>query len=73
MCQLPSQFRYGDTGWPTRQIPLGQEISHVTYFKERGLYVIATLDDREFKLPEDEHHKEWLNEGMLMNIKQDEL
>jgi cleavage and polyadenylation specificity factor subunit 1 len=63
MCQLPPGFRYGDTGWPTQQVPLGQEVTNVAYFEENDLYIIATSEDMDFKLPEDEHHKEWQNEG----------
>jgi cleavage and polyadenylation specificity factor subunit 1 len=63
MCQFPPGFRYGDTGWPTRQVPLGQEVGSVAYFEDKDVYVVATAEDVDFRLPDDDHHKEWQNEG----------
>jgi cleavage and polyadenylation specificity factor subunit 1 len=67
MCQLPPGFRYGDTGWPTHQVPLGQEVSGVAYLADRDVYVVATSEDVPFRLPDDDHHKEWQNEGTAIN------
>jgi cleavage and polyadenylation specificity factor subunit 1 len=65
LCQLPPQTRYGDTGWPTRKIPIGREVQNVCYFQPKGLYVISTCEKMEFKLPEDDNHKEWTAEGTM--------
>ncbi len=42
---------------------MGQEVSNIAYFKDKDVYVMATMEDMDFKLPDDEHHKEWQNEG----------
>jgi cleavage and polyadenylation specificity factor subunit 1 len=61
--QLKPNTRYGDTGWPTRKIPLGIEVQCVSYFPPRDLYVVGTREKTTFKLPEDENHREWSSEG----------
>jgi cleavage and polyadenylation specificity factor subunit 1 len=62
--QLPSKYRYGDSGWAARKIRLEEEVSHVCYYEKKGLYAVATNMKMPFKLPEDDNHKEWLLEGM---------
>jgi cleavage and polyadenylation specificity factor subunit 1 len=41
---------------------LGEEVSHICYFEPKGLYAIATTKKIDFKLPEDDHHKDWVIE-----------
>ncbi|KAF2674469.1 protein CFT1 [Microthyrium microscopicum] len=62
ICRLQPGSRYGDTGWPTKRIRVNQEITHVAYLEKHDLYALTTTEKAEFKLPEDDNHKEWLNE-----------
>jgi cleavage and polyadenylation specificity factor subunit 1 len=59
--QLPAHTRFGDLGWATRKLSLGQEIHGVAYHP-RGVYVMGTGQMEEFSLPEDSHHHEWAKE-----------
>jgi cleavage and polyadenylation specificity factor subunit 1 len=63
MCQLPSNSRYGDTGWVTRKVDLQEEVQFLKYFASKEVYAIATNERVEFKLPEDDYHQEWAKEG----------
>jgi hypothetical protein len=44
---------------------MGQEVNQVSYFEPKGLYAISATKKTSFKLPEDDHHKDWTNEGMV--------
>jgi cleavage and polyadenylation specificity factor subunit 1 len=66
MCQLPPHSRYGDTGWVTRKVDLGEEVQFTRYFPNKEVYAIATNHRAEFKLPEDDYHQEWAREGMFI-------
>lgn len=61
-CQLPSNCRYGDTGWAMKKIPLGQTVEKVVWHEPAGVYVISTSSSISFKLPEDDYHHEWAKE-----------
>ncbi len=61
--ELPSQTRF-DFRWAVQQIPFGEDIEDVTYHAESGLYVLGTTRPTPFKLPEDDWHRDWVNEGL---------
>jgi cleavage and polyadenylation specificity factor subunit 1 len=60
--QLPSNCRYGDTGWVARKVDLREEVQAVTYFAPKQLYCVASTEKVMFKLPEDDYHHEWAKE-----------
>lgn len=64
VAQLPSGFRFGDIGWATRKINIGQEVQALCYHPPKGMYVLGTSDKVEFKLPEDDYHHEWSQEDI---------
>ena len=59
---LPRETQYS-TGWATRKITLGEDISAFDFHEKTGFYVIGTSRRVDYKLPEDELHYEWSNEG----------
>ncbi|KAF2085680.1 hypothetical protein K490DRAFT_46246 [Saccharata proteae CBS 121410] len=62
--QLPPGFRFGDSGWAIRKIPLGQVPQAVCYYPPRDVYVVGVSEMVDFQLPEDEHHHEWADENI---------
>jgi len=48
----------------TRRIPLGEEVHALSYHEEQDAYVLGTSTVVDFKLPEDEFHHQWAEEGM---------
>ncbi|KAK5165677.1 hypothetical protein LTR04_000989, partial [Oleoguttula sp. CCFEE 6159] len=65
-CQLPSNTRYGDSGWATRTIPLGQDVNALCYHPPKGVYVVGTSERLDFTLPADDFHDWWKNEDILL-------
>ena len=60
--QLPPDRHY-ETGWVTHKISLGEEIQAFDYHDKMDCYVLGTSQKLDFRLPEDEFHYEWSNEG----------
>jgi len=60
--QLPRHFRYGDTGWPTRKIPMNEEVQALCYHPPKQVYAFAASTVEAFKLPDDDFHYEWTKE-----------
>ena len=56
------QVQY-DTGWVTKRVPLGEEVTALTYHEEKDAYILGTSTVVDFKLPEDEFHSQWSLEG----------
>jgi cleavage and polyadenylation specificity factor subunit 1 len=61
-CQLPTNCRYGDTGWVMKKIPMEQTVERVVWHQAAGVYIISVATPINFKLPEDDYHHEWANE-----------
>jgi len=70
VAQLPSNTRYGDTGWAVHKLSLNREIEALCYHGETGFYVIGTNEKVEFRLPKDDWHQEWVREGGRSKPKQ---
>ncbi|KAJ9669033.1 mRNA cleavage and polyadenylation factor subunit [Coniosporium apollinis] len=64
VAQLPSGFRFGDIGWATRKINVGQEVHALCFHPPKRMYVLGTSGKAEFKLPEDDYHHEWSQEDI---------
>ncbi|OJD29457.1 cleavage and polyadenylation specificity factor subunit [Diplodia corticola] len=64
VCQFPHGFRYGDVGWATKKVPLGQDIQAMCYHPPKDVLVLGVGEKKPFTLPEDEHHHEWLEENI---------
>jgi cleavage and polyadenylation specificity factor subunit 1 len=60
--RLPNDYYYGQTGWPTYKVRLGEEVTRVTFFESKGLYAVSTTQKAAFKLPEDPNHPAWEKE-----------
>ena len=60
--QLPPNRQY-DTGWVIQRIPLGEEVQALSYHEEQDAYVLGTITPVDFKLPEDDFHYQWSEEG----------
>lgn len=60
--QLPAESLY-DTGWVTRRVPLGEEVHALSYHANKDAYVLGTSTLVDFKLPEDDFHHDWSEEG----------
>ena len=59
---LPENNQYS-TGWATRKITLGEDISVFDFHERTGFYIIGTSRKIDFKLPDDDLHYEWGTEG----------
>jgi cleavage and polyadenylation specificity factor subunit 1 len=60
--QLPSDARF-DLGLSTKKIPLGNDISGITYHHDTDCFVAGTSAMEPFELPkDDEQHREWQKE-----------
>ena len=58
-CRMPAETSFG-TGWSVRRERLGEpleEVRHIAYHEERGMYVVATCRDVDFLLSEDDGRK----------------
>jgi cleavage and polyadenylation specificity factor subunit 1 len=66
VCKLPSLTTFGHTGWPTRRVPLGEQVDALVHVKAKNLYVLGTTIKRPFKLPEDDYHHEWNKEELAL-------
>ena len=51
----------------TRRIPLGEEVHALSYHEIQDAYVLGTSTSADFKLPEDEFHHQWNEEGKQEN------
>jgi cleavage and polyadenylation specificity factor subunit 1 len=47
----------------TKKVDLKEEIQAMCYFEPKQVYAITTNEKVLFKLPEDDYHHEWANEG----------
>lgn len=47
----------------TRRVPLGEEIHALCYHEKKDAFVLGTSITVDFKLPEDEFHTQWAEEG----------
>src|ERR1700712_2111251 len=61
--QLPQSLVLGHSDWIIDRVPLGQDITSLTYFAPTESYILATNDATPFQLPQDdEWHQEWQSE-----------
>ncbi|KAH0539099.1 hypothetical protein FGG08_004337 [Glutinoglossum americanum] len=63
-----SQFKpnvtFTEIGWAMQKVPLGGEVSAVSYHAAMGSYVLGTSEEVEFELPkDDDFRKNWATEG----------
>lgn len=59
---LPSESQFS-TGWVTCRLLLGEEVQSLDYHEEKDVHVLGTSRKADFKLPEDEFHREWSAES----------
>ena len=52
-----------DTGWVTKRVPFGEEVTTLAYHEEKDAYIVGTGTTVDFKLPGDEFHSQWSLEG----------
>ncbi|KAF2403941.1 protein CFT1, partial [Trichodelitschia bisporula] len=65
---LQPTSRFGDTGWVVRRVELGQEVQAVCYYPLKDIYIMATNEKVQYKLPEDDYHHEWQKEGRISGL-----
>lgn len=62
--QIPSSTLIGLSDWAVQRVPLGEDISFISYFERTHSYVLATNASSDFQLPQDdEWHQEWQKES----------
>ena len=66
-----SQFKpnvtFAETGWAMQKVPLGEEVSAISYHAAMGSYVLGTSEEVEFELPkDDDFRKNWAAESELL-------
>jgi len=47
-----------------QQVLFDENIAALTYHAESGLYVLGMTRQTPFKLPDDDWHRDWVNEGL---------
>ena len=58
--QLPQTLMLGHSDWVIDHVPLGQDVTSLTYFAPTNSYILAANDTTPFQLPQDdEWHPEW--------------
>ena len=61
--RLPSDVQSGYGEWLVRRHVIGEDVSHVAFSERTNTYVLATEQQEDFQLPQDdEWHQEWRGE-----------
>ncbi|KAI9700512.1 MAG: mRNA cleavage and polyadenylation factor subunit [Bogoriella megaspora] len=60
--QLPSQTRFGQTGWAIRRLSLSRDVLDLCYHQNQGVYAIGTSQSVDFSLSDADQFKEYSKE-----------